>query len=142
MSVPLYVLFASATGNAEEISKRIHENNLTKKYPSKLFSLNDFKDKILAKKTDTDPYNMIIVASSTGNGDVPENGDKFWRFIKRTTTPATLFAGVNYGVLGLGDTNYDKFCFASKQIDKRVGELGGVKYCHHGAADDATGYVT
>lgn len=135
----LYVLFASATGNAEEIAKRIHEFCLSKKYPSKLFSLNDFKDAVLAKRVDNDSFNLVIVASTTGNGDVPENGDKFWRFIKRASQPANLFSGVKYGVLGLGDTNYDKFCNASKQIDKRIGELGAERFCSHGAADDATG---
>lgn len=137
---PLNVLYASATGNAEEIAKRIHEYCLSKKYPSALLDLNTFKDKSLVKRTPGEALNMVMVASTTGNGDVPENGDKFWRYIKRSIHPSNFFSGVKYGVLGLGDTNYDKFCNASKLIDKRITELGGEKFCNHGSADDATGY--
>lgn len=31
----------------------------------------------------------VIVASSTGNGDMPENGEKFFRFLRRQTNLLT-----------------------------------------------------
>ncbi|KAL0491122.1 NADPH-Cytochrome P450 reductase, partial [Acrasis kona] len=136
---PLNVLFASASGNAESIAKRIYEICQSKKYTAEFMDLNNFKDKELPKRKAGSALNMIIVCSTTGNGDVPENGDKFFRFIKRASQPKDLFDGVRYGVLGLGDTNYDKFCNASKLIDRRLSELGGQRFCTHGAADDATG---
>lgn len=51
----------------------------------------------------------VILCSTTGNGDAPENAEKFWRFIKRRTQPKDLFSSLTYVVLGFGDTNYDKF---------------------------------
>jgi sulfite reductase alpha subunit-like flavoprotein len=41
-------------------------------------------------------------------------------------------------VLGLGDTNYDKFCHMGKSIDKRLGELGGNRVLSLACADEAT----
>jgi len=34
---------------------------------------------------------------------------RFWRYIRRRTQPKELCAGITFAMLGLGDTNYDKF---------------------------------
>lgn len=49
-----------------------------------------------------------------------------------------MFEGIPYTVLGLGDTNYDKFCFMGKAIDKRLSELGGKRMIDVYCADEAT----
>ena len=49
-----------------------------------------------------------------------------------------MFEGIPYTVLGLGDTNYDKFCFMGKAIDKRLNELGGKRMIDVYCADEAT----
>lgn len=43
-----------------------------------------------------------------------------------------------FSVLGLGDTNYDKFCFVGKAVDKRLAELGGERVVPLMCADEAT----
>ena len=50
-----------------------------------------------------------------------------------------MFEGIQFSVLGLGDTNYDKYCYMGKSIDKRLGELGGVRALDLHCADEGTG---
>ena len=37
---------------------------------------------------------VIIVCSTTGEGDPPETARKFWRWLKKKTHPADMLAGV------------------------------------------------
>lgn len=50
-----------------------------------------------------------------------------------------MFGGVPYSVLALGDTNYDKYCYMGKSIDKRLSELGARKILELVCADEGTG---
>jgi len=86
-------------------------------------------------------YGVLIITSTTGNGDAPENASKFARFVKKKVTDSSQlpFRHVAYAVLGLGDTNYDQFCAAAKLMDKKIHELGGTRVRSLVCADEATG---
>ncbi|CBJ32514.1 conserved unknown protein [Ectocarpus siliculosus] len=81
---------------------------------------------------------LVIIVSTTGNGDAPENTERFWRFLKRRTQPKDLLQGLPFALLGLGDTNYDKFCYMGKSLDKRFRELGATPVHPPAFADEAT----
>jgi methionine synthase reductase len=50
----------------------------------------------------------VIVASSTGEGESPENGEQFYKLLRTNDSPE-LLSHVFYTVLGLGDSTYAKF---------------------------------
>lgn len=81
---------------------------------------------------------LIVICSTTGNGDAPENADSWWRSIKLRSASKELFLDIPFSVLGLGDTNYDKFCHMGKSIDKRLSELGAKQDIELHCADEAT----
>jgi len=150
---PLYVVYGSATGNAEHIAKEVAATyELYLKNPSFIgyfpsvicCELNEYKKKCLSQ-WETEPplstkHGVVIVCSTTGNADAPENSDRFVRWLKRKSTDATQpFKHCAYAVLALGDTNYDVFCATGKVIDKRMKELGGTRCCTVALADEATG---
>lgn len=154
---PLFILYGSVTGNAEHIAKSLaakYENIISDKrdesyFPSivcceldqyKKKCTNLWEDDSLLRKDVGQKHGVLIITSTTGNGDAPENASRFTRYVKRKTTVDTLpFRHVAYAVLGLGDTNYDKFCETGKLIDRKLKELGGTRVLDIVCADEATG---
>lgn len=135
MEKAVYVLYGSQTGNAEFIAKDVHDRLQDLHIASQCSQLNKVKGVDLREAASM----LVIVCSTTGNGDAPENCEAFWRHVKLRARPADTFGGLPYMVLGLGDTNYDKFCHMGKVIDKRLSELGGVRVLELHCADEATG---
>ena len=115
----IVVLFGSQTGTSEGIAARIHKDLTDSGVPNSLLSMKDFeKIDVNSKRT------IICVTSTTGAGDPPDNASKFFRFLKKRTNPKDFLSQWTFAVLGLGDTNYDNFCKAGKDLDRRLGELG------------------
>ncbi len=144
--LPLFILYGSATGNAEHIAKDLastYESKLPEPF-TKIICCegNEFKKKCLPiwSQEAEQKYGVVVVMSTTGNGDAPENGSRFLRYLKRKTTiEAKPLQNVAYGVLALGDSNYDQFCASGVLVDKKFQECGGERVRSVAKADEATG---
>jgi MioC protein len=65
---------------------------------------------------------FLIVTSTYGQGDVPDNAKRFYEEMKSKRPDLTR---VRYGVFGLGDRTYaETFNFGGKRFDELLGELG------------------
>lgn len=82
---------------------------------------------------------IIIVSSTTGDGEQPENVIKFWRKLRPKSLASDYLAHISYTILGLGDTNYNNFCNAPKALHRRLTELGARTFYPPDWADDGTG---
>ncbi|KPI88999.1 methionine synthase reductase mitochondrial precursor-like protein [Leptomonas seymouri] len=137
-----YFLFGSETGNAESITKRLHHDAISThgfKHAA-CMSLNEFfNKKILDKHLVKDvaaSLCLVVVCSTTGEGEPPLNASRFRRWLRNTN--GTLY-NVRYCVLALGDTNYNNFCAPGIFMDNKLHELGGVRCYPRGEADDGMG---
>ena len=74
----ILILFGSQTGNSEEIAKDLHERCSKLAISSVCKNLNSVKKVDLKKIAKF----IIVVCSTTGNGDTPENADAWWRSVK------------------------------------------------------------
>lgn len=81
---------------------------------------------------------VVFVVATTGDGDPPDNARKFLRVLRKQKDKQ-LLSSVRFAVLGLGDSNYDKFNAAAKSVQKIMKDRGARPFYDIGAADDAVG---
>jgi sulfite reductase alpha subunit-like flavoprotein len=60
----------------------------------------------------------------------------FWKFLLRKSLPSDSLTKLNFGVLGLGDSSYQKFNFVAKRLHKRLVQLGANPIQNVGLCDD------
>ncbi|KQY94850.1 sulfite reductase [NADPH] flavoprotein alpha-component [Paenibacillus sp. Root52] len=111
------VLFGSQTGNSSGLSKKLVKKLEEQGLQVTLSSMGDFKPNGLKKIE-----NLLIVVSTHGEGEPPDNAIPFHEFLNSKRAPK--LDSLRYSVLALGDTSYEFFCQTGKDFDKRLQELG------------------
>lgn len=136
----MHFLYGSQMGNSESIARMLHDTAIKEgAYSSSVcMSLDDsletsFWNTPQAKQ----PALAVIVCSSTGQGDFPDNATRFQSFL-RTAKDGSL-GHIAFAVLAVGDSSYETFCFAGKAIDRGLEKLGARRFHPRGDADDGTG---
>jgi sulfite reductase (NADPH) flavoprotein alpha-component len=114
---PLLVLYGSQTGTAEGLAKRLAQEAANRGFAPRVLPLNDCSKEHLVQGG-----KVIIISSTWGEGDLPDNAANFWSWLKSDTAPR--LEKLEFAILGLGDRNYADFCGASKKLDGRLEALG------------------
>ncbi|NXL28395.1 MTRR reductase, partial [Glaucidium brasilianum] len=129
------LLYATQKGQAKAIAEEIWQQAGAHGLEADMHCISEMDKYNL--ETEKDP--VVIVISTTGNGDPPDTARKFVKKIQDTTLPADHFAHLQYGLLGLGDSEYTFFCNGGKTVDRRLQELGAQHFYDTGLADDCVG---
>ncbi|QFR02806.1 sulfite reductase flavoprotein subunit alpha [Streptomyces phaeolivaceus] len=114
------VLIGTQTGNAELVAEDIVAGARARGLGGRTAALDDVTPDALAAMS-----HVIVVTSTYGEGEMPDNAGLFWEALQSDTAPR--LEGVRYSVLGLGDRGYDDFCQAAKLIDTRLEQLGATR---------------
>jgi sulfite reductase (NADPH) flavoprotein alpha-component len=124
------VLYASQTGTAESLSRKLAKEARVKGFDSQAQELGSLTLEALAQFT-----HALIVASTHGEGDPPDSALVFALQLEGAQAPK--LAGLKYAVLALGDRTYSKFCGFGKLLDERFAELGATRLFERIEADTA-----
>ena len=116
----LLILYGSETGQAEAISQLIYDQcrqQLDEVFEAlnigvERFCLDQSDKQFSLEKEET----AIFVVSTTGEGEPPQNADKFYRRFRRRTVDKNLLANLSYALCALGDTNYERFANFGKEL--------------------------
>ncbi|MDG2939085.1 assimilatory sulfite reductase (NADPH) flavoprotein subunit [Bisgaard Taxon 10/6] len=122
------VLSASQTGNAKSVANRLADRLKAEGINVNRVSLTDYKAKNIA-----DEKLVLLVSSTQGEGEAPEEGVVLLKLLNGKKAPK--LEGLQFAVLGLGDSSYPNFCQAGKDFDSRFAALGGSRLLEVGLAD-------
>jgi len=114
---PLVVFYGSQTGTAEGLARKTSKEAEKRGFTPRLVDLAKYETVDLAHE-----QNILVITSTYGDGDPPDNAQAFWNFLQGETAPA--LPHLHYSVLALGDTNYPAFCQFGKNCDERLEKLG------------------
>ncbi|GGI80888.1 flavodoxin [Shewanella hanedai] len=110
------LIFGTVYGNAQFVAETLRDDIQATGREVQLFqsdALTDFippQDEVL-----------LVVCSTTGQGDVPDEILPWFEMLK---SQAPYLPNLKYGVIALGDSSYDTFCRAGIQFDELLTELG------------------
>ena len=114
----LTILFASQTGNAKGVAKKLSEQASAAGMSVNLKNIADYKAKALKSES-----HVLIVASTNGEGEPPDDALAFHELLHSKKAPK--LDHLSYSVLSLGDSSYEFFCQTGKDFDQRFQALGG-----------------
>ncbi|ELY2787221.1 NADPH-dependent assimilatory sulfite reductase flavoprotein subunit [Cronobacter sakazakii] len=122
------LISASQTGNARRVAEALRDDLLAAQLNVNLVNAGDYKFKQIAQEK-----LLIVVASTQGEGDPPEEAVALHKFLLSKKAPK--LDGMAFAVFGLGDTSYEHFCQAGKDFDTRLAELGAERLLDRVDAD-------
>ena len=122
------VLSGSQTGNAKSVADKVAAELTEAGIAVKRVVLKDYKAKTIA-----DEKYLLLVTSTQGEGEPPEEGLVLYKLLNGKKAPK--LSELQFAVLGLGDSSYPNFCQAGKDFDQRFAELGATRLFERVDAD-------
>uniref|UniRef100_A0A4W6EAU0 nitric-oxide synthase (NADPH) n=1 Tax=Lates calcarifer TaxID=8187 RepID=A0A4W6EAU0_LATCA len=149
------ILFATETGKSQDYAKTLCEI-FKHAFDAKVMSMDEYDVVDLEHET-----LVLVVTSTFGNGDPPENGEKFGAALMEMRHPTSntedrksykvRFNSVSsysdtrksssdeFSVFGLGSRAYPHFCAFAHAVDTLFEELGGERILRMGEGDELCG---
>ena len=116
-ALSLTILFGTQTGNAEQMASDIAGIARTRGFAPRVASLDSIAmDELAGLKR------LLIVTSTYGQGEMPDTARGFWEALSAEDAPE--LAGLSYSLMAMGDSGYETFCAAGRDMDERLRALG------------------
>ncbi|KAK4166793.1 NADPH-dependent diflavin oxidoreductase 1 [Cladorrhinum sp. PSN259] len=128
----MLVLYGSETGNSQDIAIELGQIAQRLHFQTTVDEMDSFKLSDLLRAS-----LVIFVTSTTGQGDMPKNTQKFWKNLRREKlTNSNCLRSVRFTIFGLGDSSYQKFNWAARKLQVRLLQLGASEFFRAGEADE------
>lgn len=79
---------------------------------------------------------VLLVCSTTGQGELPRNCRKFFRFLMKKNLPSDFLEHLKFSTCGLGDSSYVMYQMAVRKFQARLNQLGASELCDRVECDE------
>ncbi|KAK2629509.1 hypothetical protein QTJ16_000329 [Diplocarpon rosae] len=144
------ILYGSETGNSQEVADRLGQITERLHFKTIVTEMDDFVDMVEKKMKSGERKQVptlrlesirkatlvVLVTSTTGQGEFPKNCRRLWTSLLKKSLPKTYLEGLQYTTFGLGDSSYAKFNRAARLLHVRFQGLGAKEIFPRGEADE------
>ena len=113
----LTILYASVGGNARGVAETLADDANARGLTPRLVAADQYRARDLTRER-----LLFIVISTQGEGEPPESAHELFRFLDGRKPPR--LDRLEYAVFGLGDSSYEFFNQAARDLDRRLRALG------------------
>jgi sulfite reductase (NADPH) flavoprotein alpha-component len=124
----LAIVYGSQTGNGKRIAERLGRSAEAAGLAVRVSAAGAYPLKDLARER-----MLVVVMSTHGDGDAPDDARSFIDFISSKRAPK--LEQLAYSVLALGDSSYPKFCETGRVVDEKLAALGARRIVERADAD-------
>ena len=118
--IPVTIAWGSQTGTSETLAKKFGKLASKSGVEPTIVDLSAFDHAAL-----TELEHLVIITSTYGEGDPPDNAQAFHDFIYGADAPK--LEKLKYAVLSLGDSSYPDFCQCGIEFDDKLKDLGATQ---------------
>ncbi len=105
------ILYATQGGNARSVAETLAENATARGLAPRLISADSYRPRELARER-----LLLVVISTQGEGEPPESAHELFKYLQGKRVPR--LERLKYAIFGLGDSSYEQFCQASRELDE------------------------
>ncbi|OCB88873.1 riboflavin synthase domain-like protein [Sanghuangporus baumii] len=127
----ILILYATETGNALDVAEQIAREAKRRLFTVRLSSVDVYPLEELVHEA-----LIVFVVSTTGSGVEPRSMTPMWSMLLRADLPSDILEDLHFAVFGLGDSAYEKFCWAAKKLSRRLLSLSAQEVCARGEGDE------
>lgn len=118
----ILVLYGTISGNAENCANETVQLLNSAGIPARAVNMLDFPADGFANEE-----TVLICVSTYGDGEPPFDAVSLWEQVSQEAPLALIH--LQFAVLALGDTSYEKFCQCGKDFDAALSRHGARRLC-------------
>ncbi|OOF46871.1 FMN-binding protein MioC [Rodentibacter trehalosifermentans] len=113
------ILSGSTLGTAEYVAEHLEDILKTQGFSTALFHGAQYDD-VIGERL------WLIVTSTHGAGEIPDNLRPLFEQVAKSNQD---LSHLHFAIVGLGNSDYDTFCYATKHIEEILQQKSAVKLC-------------
>ena len=130
---PLLIVWGSQTGTAESFGNILAREARQRGFKATSVDMEDFEPDELREE---DKAPVVFLMATHGEGEPPDNALAFFKYFNEPDREADELASLRFAAFGLGNTQYEEFCYMGKWIDERCAAFGATRLYELGLGDD------